>query len=89
MVLCVDEKELGTGSGTCTQPILPLAPVAPARQSHDYERHGVTLLFAALNVATGEAARQLAIVAIGHQEFLKFLARIDAAVPADNRGASS
>ena len=34
-----------------TQPILPLAPGVPARQSHDYERHGVTSLFAALDVA--------------------------------------
>src|ERR1700690_2116268 len=36
-----------------TQPILPLAPGVPARQSHDYERHGVTSLFAAMDVASG------------------------------------
>ena len=36
-----------------TQPILPLAPGVPARQSHDYQRRGVTSLFAALDVATG------------------------------------
>ena len=35
-----------------TQRILPLPPGVPARQSHDYERHGVTSSFAALNVAT-------------------------------------
>jgi transposase len=81
MVLCVDEKSQVQALNR-TQPILPLAPGVPARQSHDYERHGVTSLFAALNVATGEA--------IGnchrrhrHQEFLKFLARIDAAIPSD------
>ena len=81
MVLCVDEKSQVQALNR-TQPILPLAPGVPARQSHDYERHGVTSLFAARNVATGEA--------LGnchrrhrHQEFLKFLARIDAAVPAD------
>ena len=80
MVLCVDEKSQVQALNR-TQPILPLAPGVPARQSHDYQRHGVTSLFAALNVATGET--------IGHchrrhrhQEFLKFLARIDAAVPA-------
>src|SRR3984885_10195231 len=81
MVLCVDEKSQVQALNR-TQPILPLAPGVPARQSHDYQRHGVTSLFAALNVATGET--------IGnchrrhrHQEFLKFLARIDAAIPAD------
>ena len=36
-----------------TEPILPLAPGVPARQSHDYERHGVTSLFAAMDVASG------------------------------------
>ena len=81
IVLCVDEKSQVQALNR-TQPILPLAPGVPARQSHDYERHGVTSLFAALNVATGEA--------IGkchrrhrHQEFLKFLTEIDAAVPDD------
>jgi transposase len=81
IVLCVDEKSQVQALNR-TQPILPLAPGVPARQSHDYERHGVTSLFAALNVATGEA--------IGkchrrhrHQEFLKFLTEIDTAV-ADN-----
>ncbi len=81
VVLCVDEKSQVQALNR-TQPILPLAPGVAARQSHDYQRHGVTSLFAALNVATGET--------IGnchrrhrHQEFLKFLARIDAAIPAD------
>jgi hypothetical protein len=36
-----------------SQPILPLRPGIPERQTHDYARHGVTRLFAALNVATG------------------------------------
>jgi len=36
-----------------TQPILPLALGLAGRQSHDYKRHGVTPLFAALDVATG------------------------------------
>ena len=55
MVLCVDEKSQVQALNR-TQPILPLAPGVPARQSHDYERHGVTSLFAALNVASGEAS---------------------------------
>lgn len=47
IVLCVDEKSQVQALNR-TQPILPLAPGVPARQSHDYERHGVTSLFAAL-----------------------------------------
>jgi DDE superfamily endonuclease len=53
IVLCVDEKSQVQALNR-TQPILPLGPGVPARQSHDYERHGVTSLFAALNVKTGE-----------------------------------
>src|SRR5438270_9492198 len=54
MVLCVDEKSQIQALNR-TQPILPLGPGVPARQSHDYKRHGVTSLFAALDVATGLA----------------------------------
>jgi transposase len=52
IVLCVDEKSQVQALNR-TQPILPLAPGVPARQTHDYERHGVTSLFAALDVASG------------------------------------
>ena len=52
IVLCVDEKSQVQALNR-TQPILPLAPGVPVRQSHDYERHGVTSLFAALDVASG------------------------------------
>src|SRR6266576_1927424 len=52
VVLCVDEKSQIQALNR-TQPILPLAPGVPARQSHDYERHGVTSLFAAMDVASG------------------------------------
>jgi hypothetical protein len=47
IVLCVDEKSQVQALHR-TQPILPLAPGVPARQTHDYQRHGVTSLFAAL-----------------------------------------
>ena len=52
------------------------------RRTHDYERHGVTSLFAALDIATGNV---LGKCYRGHRsiEFLDFLKRIDAAVPAD------
>jgi len=39
IVLCVDEKSQVQALNR-TEPILPLAPGVPARQSHDYERHG-------------------------------------------------
>ncbi len=52
VVLCVDEKSQVQALER-TQPILPLAPGVPARQTHDYRRHGVTSLFAALDVASG------------------------------------
>jgi transposase len=75
IVLCVDEKSQVQALNR-TQPILPLGPGVPARQSHDYERHGVTSLFAALNVQTGETI-SACHRRHRHQEFLKFLAKID------------
>jgi transposase len=81
VVLCVDEKSQVQALNR-TQPILPLGPGVPARQSDDYERHGVTSLFAALNVATGETI-SACHRRHRHQEFLKFVARIDASVPGE------
>jgi transposase len=60
-----------------------MTPVEAERGTHDYERHGVTSLFAALDVATGriigECRRRHR-----HQEFVKFLDTVDAAVPAED-----
>ena len=36
-----------------TQPLLPLRPGLPARQTHDYRRNGLTSLYAALDVKRG------------------------------------
>lgn len=79
MVLCVDEKSQIQALDR-TQPILPLAPGIPERRTHDYERHGTTTLFAALDIATG---RVIGEVHRRHRssEFLKFLRTIDANVP--------
>ncbi len=79
VVLCVDEKSQIQALDR-TQPMLPLAPGVPARQTHDYRRHGVTSLFAALDVATGEVIgkcyrRHRSV------EFRRFLSLIDKAVP--------
>jgi transposase len=81
LVLCVDEKSQIQALNR-TQPLLPLRPGQAERRTHDYERHGTTTLFAALNTLTGKVigechARHRAI------EFRKFLDRIDASVPAD------
>lgn len=52
VVLSVDEKTQIQALNR-TPPILPLRPGLPARQTHDYERHGLTSLYAALDVASG------------------------------------
>jgi len=81
VVLSVDEKSQVQALDR-TQPVLPMTPTQAERGTHDYVRHGTTSLFAALNVATGEV--------IGkchrrhrHQEFVKFLDHLDAALPKD------
>ena len=79
IVLCVDEKSQVQALNR-TQPILPLAPGVPARQSHDYERHGVTSLFAALDVASGVSISNC-YRRHRHQEFLRFLHDIDTNLP--------
>jgi transposase len=81
MVLCVDEKSQIQALDR-TQPILPLAPGLPERRTHDYERHGTTTLFAALDLATGQVIGEL------HRrhrskEFLAFLRTVEANVPAE------
>lgn len=81
LVLCVDEKSQVQALNR-TQPILPLSPGVPARQTHDYERHGVTSLFAAMDVASGVTISNC-YRRHRHQEFLSFLKLVDANVPAD------
>jgi transposase len=81
VVLCVDEKT-GIQALDRTQPILPMRPGQVERRTHDYKRHGITDLFAALNLATGEVIHHLRPQ---HRaaEFRKFLQAIDRAVPAE------
>ena len=62
-----------------TQPILPLRPGLPSRQTYDYQRHGTTTLFAALNILEGTIIADCQ-PRHRHQEFLRFLERIDATV---------
>jgi len=79
VVLCVDEKT-SIQALDRTQPSLPMRPGQVERRTHDYKRHGVTDLFAALNIATGQVLHQ---TRPQHRavEFRRFLDAIDAAVP--------
>ena len=79
LVLCVDEKSQIQALDR-TQPGLPLKKGRCGTMTHDYKRHGTTTLFAALNVLDGQV--------IGechgrhrHQEWLKFLRRLDGEFP--------
>jgi transposase len=80
IVLSVDEKSQIQALDR-TQPILPLRPGLPARQTHDYQRHGTTTLFAALNVLEGTVIGECQ-PRHRHQEFLRFLGRIEESVDA-------
>ena len=53
IVLCLDEKTQIQALER-TQPLLPLRPHRSARHTHDYRRHGLTSLYAALEVASGK-----------------------------------
>jgi transposase len=79
LVLCLDEKSQIQALDR-TQPGLPLKKGRCGTMTHDYKRNGTTTLFAALNVLDGKV--------IGechgrhrHQEWLKFLRRLDAEFP--------
>jgi transposase len=81
LVFCVDEKSQIQALNR-SQPVLPMMPGVPERQTCDYIRHGTTTLFAALEVATGKVIGSL------HrrhrtQEFKAFLTTLDKEVPAD------
>ena len=79
VVLCVDEKSQIQALDR-TQPGLPLKPGRCGTFTHDYERHGTTTLFAALQVVEGRVIGQC-YPRHRHQEFLKFLRRLDDEFP--------
>lgn len=81
LVLCVDEKSQIQALDR-SAPVLPMMPGLPERRTHDYLRHGITSLFAALDVATGQVYGSI------HRrhratEFKKFLTRLDSQIPAE------
>ena len=79
LVFSVDEKSQIQALDR-TQPGLPLKKGRCDTTTHDYKRHGTTTLFAALDVATGRVIGQC-MPRHRHQEWLKFLRRIDAETP--------
>lgn len=80
IVLSVDEKSQIQALDR-TQPGLPIKAGRPATATHDYERHGTTTLFAALNVLDGTVLGRC-MQRHRHQEFIRFLNAVEAAVPA-------
>ncbi len=64
-----------------TRPSRPVTPGRPETQTHDYIRHGTTTLFAALDVLEGTVIGRC-MQRHRHEEFLRFLNTIEAAVPA-------
>jgi len=79
LVLCVDEKSQIQALDR-TQPGLPLKKGRCGTMTHDYERHGTTTLFAALEIAQGKVIGQC-YARHRHQEFLRFLKRLDQEFP--------
>jgi transposase len=79
LVLAVDEQSQMQAIDR-TAPILPIMPTTPARMTHDCVRHGTTSLFAAFDIGSGSVIAQHCR-RHRHQEFLRFLKLIDAAVP--------
>ena len=79
IVLCVDEKTQ-TRALDRTQPMLPMRPGQVERHTHDYERHGTTCLFAALEVGTGQVTTDTRQRHTG-DDFLAFMRRVERAYP--------
>src|SRR5215210_6484745 len=81
IVLCVDEKSQIQALDR-TQPGLPLKKGRCGTMTHDYKRNGTTTLFAALETLEGKVVGECHH-RHRHQEFLKFLRRLDAEFPGD------
>lgn len=79
VVLSVDEKT-SIQALERTQPPLPLRAGRAVRHTHDYKRHGVVDLYAALEVATGKVTHR-----VSHRhtakDFLTFMRKVVRAYP--------
>lgn len=74
VVLSVDEKT-SIQALQRTQPPLPLRSGRAVRHTHDYKRHGVVDLFAALEVATGKVTHRVSDTHTG-ADFLTFMKKV-------------
>ncbi len=81
LVLCVDEKSQIQALDR-TQPGLPLKKGRYGTMAHDYKRNGTTTLFAALETLEGKVVGEC-YSRHRHQEFLRFLRRIEIEFPGD------
>jgi transposase len=81
LVLCVDEKSQIQALNR-TQPGLPLRKGRCGTMTHDYKRNGTTTLFAALSMLDGRVIGDC-MPRHRHQEFIRFLKKIDAETPAE------
>jgi len=81
VVLCLDEKSQIQALDR-TQPGLPLKKGRCGTMTHDYKRNGTTTLFAALNPLDGKVIGECH-ARHRHQEWLKFLRRLDREFPGD------
>src|SRR6266581_425211 len=79
VVLSLDEKTQIQALNR-TQPLLTLRPGLPARQTHDYRRNGLTSLYAALEVATGNVVGECRERHTG-LDFVGFLDRVERSYP--------
>ena len=79
VVLCMDEKTQIQALDR-TQPSLPMKKGRCGTMTHDYKRNGTTSLFAALNLLEGTVIGECHS-RHRHQEFLKFLRRLDKKFP--------
>lgn len=79
IVLSVDEKT-SIQALERTQPPLPLRAGRAVRHTHDYKRHGIVDLYAALELATGTVTHRLS-----HRhtaaDFLRFMSKVVRAYP--------
>lgn len=79
LVLSCDEKSQIQALDR-TQKSLPLFPGRLKTMTHDYKRNGTTTLFAAIELAQGKIISDC-LPRHRHQEWIKFLKRIDAETP--------
>jgi transposase len=79
LVLCCDEKTQIQALDR-TQPGLPMKRGRGKTMTHDYKRNGVTTLFAALDMLTGQVL-SMTDQLHRHQEWLRFLKTIDRKTP--------